>query len=237
MSLWIAIFADEFETKKKMRLKILTSPSTSPIPFNYQQKLTGVLHKWLGEQNKEHGEISLYSFSWLQNTIVGKDGLSCPKGANWFISFYDVQRAKEVLARIRTNPEMFCGMDVEQVIIIETPDFSSRELFFLGSPVLIKRLENGKTIEYGYENPESGRLLEETLQTKMQKAGLPNDDTLRIEFDLSYEKKKKKLVWYDGISSKANMCPIIIKGDNVTKQFAWDVGLGSCTGIGFGSIY
>lgn len=220
-----------------MRLQLSTSSNTSPIPFNYQQKLTGVLHKWLGENNQEHGEISLYSFSWLQNTIVGKEGLYCPKGANWFISLYDVQRTKDVLACIRTNPELFCGMDIEEVSIIETPDFSSRELFFLGSPILIKRSENGKNTEYGYENPESGKLLVETLRTKMRKAGLPDDDTLQIEFDLSYEKKKKKLVWYDGISSKANMCPITIKGNNITKQFAWNVGIGSCTGIGFGSIY
>ena len=222
---------------QNMRLEISTSPSMTPFPFNYQQKLTGVLHKWLGENNQEHGEISLYSFSWLQNTMVGKDGLSCPKGANWFISFYDDQRAKDVLAHIRTNPELFCGMYVEEVSIMETPSFSNRELFFLGSPILIKRLENGKTIEYGYENPESGKMLVETLRTKMKKAGLPDDKTLRIEFDMSYEKKKKKLVWYDGISSKANMCPVIIQGDNSTKQFAWNVGIGNCTGIGFGSIY
>lgn len=220
-----------------MRLQIITSPNTSLVPFNYQQKLTGVIHKWLGENNQEHGEISLYSFSWLQNTMVSKEGLSYPKGAKWFISFHDYKRIKTVLSNIRIMPEMFCGMVAEEVIIEETPDFSNRELFLLGSPVLIKRSENGKTVEYDFESPESGKLLEDTLRTKMQRAGLPVDGTLRIMFDLSYEKKKKKLVWYDGISSKANMCPVIIKGYNVTKQFAWNVGLGNCTGIGFGSIY
>ena len=220
-----------------MRLQIITSPNTSLVPFNYQQKLTGVIHKWLGENNQEHGEISLYSFSWLQNTSVSQEGLSYPKGAKWFISFHDHKRAKDVLSNIRIKPEMFYGMTAEEVIIEETPDLSNRELFLLGSPVLIKRLENGKTVEYDFESPASGKLLEDTLRTKMQRAGLPDDDTLRIAFDLSYAKKKKKLVWYDGISSKANMCPVIIKGNNVTKQFAWNVGLGNCTGIGFGSIY
>ena len=219
-----------------MRLHIHTSANLSLIPFNYNQKLTGVLHKWLGTNNEEHGEISLYSFSWLQNTVMGKDGLTCPKGAKWFISFYDIQRAKNVLANIRINPEMFCGMFVNEVVIEETPDFSNRELFFLGSPILIKRRENGKTIEYDFEHSLSGKMLEETLKTKMQKIGL-HDDSLHIEFDLSYAKKKKKLVWYDGISNKANMCPVIIQGSDETKQFAWNVGLGNCTGIGFGSIY
>lgn len=220
-----------------MRLQIITSPNTSLVPFNYQQKLTGVLHKWLGENNEEHGEISLYSFSWLQNTKVEKDGMNCPKGSKWFISFHDTQKIKRILSGIRANPEMFCGMFVDEVTIEETPDLSNRELFYLGSPILIKRHEEEKVIEYGFENPLSGKLLEDTLKTKMQKAGIQDNGTLHIEFDLSYAKKKKKLVWYEGISNKANMCPVIIQGSNEIKQFAWKVGLGNCTGIGFGSIY
>lgn len=220
-----------------MRLHLHTTNATSIIPFNYQQKLTGTLHKWLGDNNEEHGEISLYSFSWLQNTIMTKEGLACPKGAKWFISFHDIQRAKDILAHIRTAPDMFCGMVVDEVCIEETPDFTDRELFFLGSPVLIKRSEEDRIIEYDYDSPLAGSLLEETLRTKLQKAGLPNDATLHIEFDLSYRKKKQKLVWYAGISNKANVCPVIIRGKNSTKQFAWNVGLGNCTGIGFGSIY
>ena len=101
----------------------------------------------------------------------------------------------------------------------------------------MKRHIEEKVIEYGFENPLSGKLLEDTLKTKMQKAGIQDDGTLHIEFDLSYAKKKKKLVWYEGISNKANMCPVIIQGSNELKQFAWNVGLGNSTGIGFGSIY
>lgn len=220
-----------------MRLHITTNPNISPIPFNYQQKLTGVIHKWLGNNNEEHGDVSLYSFSWLQNTVAEKEGLNCSKGSKWFVSFYDLHRAKNVISMIREKPELFCGMIVNEVIIEDTPDLSNRDLFYLGSPILIKRPNGEKTLEYGFDNPISGKLLEETLRTKLLKAGLPDDDTLHIEFDLSYAKKKKKLVWYDGISNKANMCPVIIQGSNETKQFAWNVGLGNCTGIGFGSIY
>ena len=220
-----------------MRLHLATTPNTETIPFNYQQKLTGVIHKWLGKNNQEHGDISLYSFSWFQNTVINNNGLVSPKGVSWFISFYDKQRAFNVISAIRNDPEMFCGLNVNEIIIEEEPDLSLCNHFYLGSPVLIKRPNGTKTIEYGYESPDCGKLLKETLRTKMHKAGLPDDDTLQIEFDLSFEKKKKKLVWYDGISSKASFCPVIIQGTNLTKQFAWNVGLGNCTGIGFGSIY
>ena len=220
-----------------MRIHINTTQNTTPLPFNYQNKLTGVLHKWLGKDNDEHDEISLYSFSWLKRTIKSKDSLNCPNGASFFISFYNTQRLKEVLTNIRNRPEMFCGMFVEDVVIEDTPDLTRQELFYLGSPILIKRLVEGKTTEFYYDNPESGILLEETLRTKMKLAGIPDDDALSISFNLSYAKKKTKLIWYDDISNKANMCPVIIKGNNLTKQFAWNVGLGNSTGIGFGSIY
>ena len=34
------------------------------IPFNYQPKLVGTLHKWLGP-NDIHGKLAMHSFSWL----------------------------------------------------------------------------------------------------------------------------------------------------------------------------
>jgi len=160
-----------------------------------------------------------------------------PRGAKWFISFYEIERAKEVIQAIRLYPDMFDDLVVEEIIIQEDPGFEHQELFLTASPILIKRpKENGAT-EFLYDHPDCGKLMEETLRTKMKIAGLPDDDTLHIEFDLSYAKKKKKLVWYGNISSKTSVCPVIIQGKNATKQFAWNVGLGNSTGIGFGSIY
>jgi CRISPR-associated endoribonuclease Cas6 len=44
------------------------------------------------------------------------------------------------------------------------------------------------------------------------------------------------MIIYKGIANKANWCPVIIKGRPETKLFAWNVGLGNSTGIGFGAI-
>ena len=71
----------------------------------------------------------------------------------------------------------------------------------------------------------------------MKEAGLEEDEKLDISFDLSYSKKKLKLVRYHGIGNKASLCPVVIKGKPETKQFIWNVGVGNCTGIGFGAIY
>jgi len=69
----------------------------------------------------------------------------------------------------------------------------------------------------------------------MQVAGL-TDDTLELRFDKDYPRASTKLVDYDGIKNRASWCPVIMKGKPETKLFAWNVGLGNSTGIGFGAV-
>lgn len=222
-----------------MRIHIITTANTETVPCNYQRKLTGVVHKWLGENNTEHGTLSLYSFSWLHGGTLKKDGINFPKGASWFISFFNNNKIKTIVNSILSNPEMFSGMFVSDITIEETPDLSMREQFSIASPIFIKRFigTTKKEIHYTYNNSEANEFMKETLLNKIKKAGLPVDDTLDIKFDLCYTNKKIKLMTYNGIKNKASLCPIIIKGKPETKKFAWEVGIGNCTGVGFGSIY
>ena len=139
---------------------------------------------------------------------------------------------------ILDDPLMFCGLVVTDIQIDNEPDLSDREIFYCASPILIKRImTNGKIKQFSYDAPEACLYLKETLANKMRKAGLEEDDSLDVRFDLSYNKKKQKLVRYHGIGNKANICPVIIKGKPETKLFAWNVGIGNSTGIGFGAIY
>lgn len=219
-----------------MRIKIITTPNTAPVPFNYQQKLVGTLHKWIGV-NALHDDISLYSFSWLHEGKKVKDALSFANGSYLFVSFYDEQVLKKVVSSILSQPDMFCGMCVTGVILVDNPNLDDREYFYCASPIFIKRrLEDGTIRQYNYNDEQAGEFLKETLLTKMRLVGL-EDDTLDIQFDKSYAKKKLKLVKYHGIGNKASICPVIIHGKPETKLFAWNVGIGNCTGIGFGAIY
>ena len=58
-----------------MRIYLRTTPNDVIVPFDYQQKIVGTIHKWLGN-NEIHDKISLYSFSWLLggNMIVDIGG-------------------------------------------------------------------------------------------------------------------------------------------------------------------
>lgn len=221
-----------------MRIIIETTPNTEFVSFDYQQKLVGTIHKWIGAHNVHHGSVSLYSFSWLQNGKMQGKGLTFPNGAKLFISFYDEDVIRDIVRSIMENPDMFCGMTVCDVSIVPDPDLSNKELFYLASPVFIHHKEgDGRYKHYTYGDEHSSELMTETLRTKMRVAGLPEDEGLSVEFDMSYRGRRIKLMTYKGIKNKASMCPVVIKGTPQSKQFAWNVGIGNSTGIGFGAIY
>jgi CRISPR-associated endoribonuclease Cas6 len=220
-----------------MRLHIKTTPNNRLIWFNYQPKITGVIQKWIGVNNQLHGDPALYSFSWLNGGIVEKEGLDFPDGANFFISFHCDLLLKKVMRSILKDPEICFAMKVSDIYIEKDPDLTNRNHFSCASPVFIQRHNENKVIHYTYEDKNAGLFLKELLLRKMDLAGLAKDDSLNISFDLSSPYKKTKVVYYNEIGNKTNLCPVFIDAKAETKLFAWNVGIGNSTGIGFGAIY
>lgn len=217
-----------------MRLHLTTTPGKETIPFNYQQLLLGVLHKWLGK-NQAHDGTSLYSFSWLQQARVVKDGFQFPNGATWFTSMHERELLEQCLNGIKQSPEMFCGLSVREVQLQETPRFSGKQTFRLASPVLIKHWD-GQTLRHlTWKDGElANQVMTQTLITKIEKAGIEAQAT--VAFDLTYPNPKTKLVTIRNIKNKASYCSVILEGDPEAIQFAWDVGIGHSTGSGFGTL-
>ena len=92
-----------------MRIRIKTTSNEKILPFDYQGKLIGVIHKWLGN-NELHDKISLYSFSWLLGGVmVDKKGYVFPNGAELLISFHEDQHLKKIIDSILLDPEIFYG--------------------------------------------------------------------------------------------------------------------------------
>lgn len=219
-----------------MRIHIRTTPNTEPVPFEYQKSLVGAFHKWLGK-NEVHDGLSLYSLSWLRGGKMRNGALAFPEGASWFISSPETQLIKKIVDGLFIDPTIAYGMVVQGMTIEETPDFGREQHFKLASPVLIKRQEDGNEHEthYTYSQNEADKLMTETLKSKLAQAG-QGDKDIEIGFDRSYRRAKTKMVYYRGIGNKANMCPVILKGDPEAIAFAWDVGVGNSTGIGFGAL-
>lgn len=217
-----------------MRLILKITKNKNLLPFDYQKYLVGSFHKWLGE-NKEHGEVSLYSFSWLQGGKRENGALDFKYGAEWNINAYDTSLLKRIIIGVQESPEINFGMEVKEVFIMEEPQFENKQKFYLNSPIFIKRKQGERTHFFLYDDPESDALMTQTLQTKLRKAGLDSSG-VSVSFDRTYHSPKTKKIDYNGIGCRASMCPVIVEVSPEQIAFAWNVGIGNSTGIGFGAL-
>lgn len=218
-----------------MRLTLqLRSIKNSYVPFNYQPQLTGKIHKWLGE-NDWHDSISLYSFSWLKRGEKAGKRLSFERGADLEISAHDPQFLKYLVKGIQSDPLLGFGLIVTDVTIQEPPAFSNKELLHVSSPVLVKRTTEDKEVHYTYDDDVCTALLTGTMQRKLRMAGLP-DENVKVSFQNDFPGAKTKLIYYNNIGNKVNICPVVIEGTPEQIAFAWNVGVGNSTGIGFGAL-
>jgi CRISPR-associated endoribonuclease Cas6 len=217
-----------------MRIHLTTTKNQSIVPYDNIPVLVGRLHKWLGK-NEWHSEVSLYSFSWLRGGERGNNCLYFPRGAEWFISAHDTALIKKLVQGIQDDPEINYGLRVKSITIQETPSFNEIHSFTVASPVLIKRKEGQKVKHFLFSDHQANKLMTETLITKLKKAGL-NPDGVQVSFNKDYPFPKTKLVNYNGIGNKTSVCPITIQGTPQQIAFAWNVGIGNSTGIGFGAL-
>lgn len=217
-----------------MRIHLKIRTTNKVIPFDHQPLLTGTIHKWL-RWNDEHGKVSLYSFSQLTGGKATPTGLKFNRETTFFISAHNPNLIQKLIGGIQADPTLFYGLSVSEVIIQEEPDFSDRELFFVASPIFIKRRNGEKVDHIIYDDQRANECLKETLLSKMEKAGIA-DESLQIRFEVNYPKAGTKKITYNDIQNRASWCPVIIEGKPETKLFAWNVGLGNSTGIGFGAI-
>lgn len=217
-----------------MRLYLKVTRNSKPISFNYQSYLTGAIHKWLGK-NEQHGALSLYSFSWFENVTTRSTGVVLNNDSYFFISAFDEGLIKNIVNGIMADPSVCFGSEVAEIQISDTPAFSSSEKFFVGSPVFIKRRFDNSEKHIIFDDPNCNNYLTETLQKKLKAANLPFEN-IKVKFDPSYSAPKTKIIRYKEISNRANICPVIIEGTPEQIGFAWNVGIGNSTGIGFGAL-
>ena len=226
-----------------MRLNLTLSPSTQPVPYDHLHRLTGALHKWIGPDNDLHDGLSLYSFGWLDGGSGTREGLTFADGARWRVSFYQPEAAKACLDGILRDPEVLCGMRVEEAKEQRVPSFSQAHTFKVDSPVLARvRRDDGSRAHLTWDDPEADAALTRTLRTKLQAAGVSDaspdaeSNAVRVAFDRSYAHPKTKLARIKDTRHRANMCPVTVEGPPEAIRFAWLVGVGDLTGSGFGAL-
>lgn len=222
-----------------MRLHLKLTPNTESMPYNYQHQLTGVLHKWLG-QNDLHDKISLYSFSWLRGKFkkVDQEHITFLKGADWYIKSWDEEVIGMLKNGIKEDSSVIKGMKVYKKSVKPTPNFGSVYRFEVDSPVLTRMNRDDNSREHlTFEDERADASLTRTLRRKLKEAGFSNGDSeVIVGFDRSYKNAHTKLMQIRNTKLKTSICPVIVAGTPSAVQFAWNVGVGEMTGSGFGCL-
>lgn len=216
-----------------MRIYIKLNKNKIPIKYNYQELMTGVIHKWLGKENNIHGQSARFCFSWLQNTKANQNGINLTKDSYFFIGAYDTEIIKKIMKGILESPEMFNGASAKEVILQESPTFKVIEHFLMASPIFLRRKEDRKHLTY--KDDEFEGALNDNCKIKLRKAEIVTNG-FEIKLDPDNRFRTTKLITYNGIDNKATVAPVLIKGSQEQIEYLWSVGLGHSTGIGFGAL-
>jgi CRISPR-associated endoribonuclease Cas6 len=189
-------------------------------------------------KNDLHGKIALHSFSWLSGGRRSKegDGLTFPAGARLFMSFHDEVYLHKIVKSMFSDRSMFCGMEVSTIEIEADPKLEGVVRFIPASPIFVRYYQGDDNKHYTFSDSGCSGIMEETLRHKMQIAGLREDASLKITFNTESSSARTKLITYRGISNRVNLCPVLIEANPETLVFAWNVGIGASTGIGFGAV-
>src|SRR5690625_5154943 len=130
---------------------------------------------------------------------------------------------------------MFNGISVYHVLIKETPNFNATESFLMASPVLLKERHGDKIRQVILLDDDFEEVLTNNFKRKLEKIGIGSEG-LVISLNPETNFRQTKLVTYKGIKNKTSFAPVRIKGNPEQIAFAWEVGLGNSTGIGFGAL-
>lgn len=218
-----------------MRIKITINTQNKLVPFNYQEDIISWFHGAIGRDNKIHDAISLYSFSWLNGRCerVGQQ-IRFLEHPSLYISSHDIKLLDNLTDAIIKNNLFIFDTRITSFELVETPVFNrSIQRFTCQTPVFIKNPETQQFIFF--DNPESDLLLTKTLKNKLKTAGL-DDSNVYVGFDTEYKSPKTKGFNYNGFQLIGSVCPIIIQGTQEQIEFAWNVGVGNSTGMGFGFL-
>jgi CRISPR-associated endoribonuclease Cas6 len=148
---------------------------------------------------------------------------------------------ERVLGGLVLEPELSdYGLYVEDVQITPEPIFTDgARRFDLLSPVFLKNPTGPEVVgpadHLRYDDPRAQEVLTGALRNKLTAAGL--DPTgVKVAFFDPYPAAKVRLQQYRDITNRVNKCPVVVTGSAAQQRFAWLVGAGHSTGIGFGAL-
>jgi len=219
-----------------MKLKLNFSKNSKPILNPLNVEINGFINRVIGNNNKYHGKFSRYSVSSMQGGSMGKDGiLDFPNGGYVFVSSDDDGFISKIIIGLSKNAKNLGVLDMKYEGM-EIDDFIVNEKFDLVrtiSPLILTDKERSLTFkDEGFIDALTDKCIKKLINCGYDKK-LAN--TIKIS-EFHPEKYKTKMVEIKGAKNICNKVMFVVHGDKKMRKALYELGLGKCTGFGFGAV-
>ena len=203
-------------------------------PLN--KEVNGFINRCLGENNKYHGKFSNYCISSMQGGKMNKEGLIMfPDGAYIQVSSNDKDFINDLVSGIITNGDKLsiASLRYKNFDVNGFEPFEKFDIIRTISPLYLSN--KGRSLTFKDDN--FLEVLTEKSRKKLIHNGLSERKANTLSFTLFHpERAKTKMI---EIGKQRNICSqvmLYVKGDKTARTMIYELGLGKCTGFGFGAV-
>jgi len=218
-----------------MRIKLKFDSTENLVTKPLNKEVNGFVNKMLGVNNEYHGKFSRYNVSSMQGGVPTVGGVKFPNGGFIYISSDDSDFMGKIIMGLISNGKgnSVAGMGFRN---FEISDFDVNENFDLVrtiSPICTRI--NGKAITFR-DNNFCERILE-VSKKKLINCGYEEKDVNTLDIQLFHpENAKTKMVEINGAKNIGNLVMFVVKGKKTVRKALYELGIGTSTGFGFGSV-
>lgn len=237
-----------------MRLKItLKGPKNLKIPFNYNHILSSIIYNKIADLDLAYrlhssNSFKFFTFSQLtvknkeiiENYIIAKDGI---------ISFYLSSPSDELIRNFTygfiEDEVKFLNeeLNVIKIEVLRMPDFSEITHFRTISPIIIRSKKEVDGEIKIWDLPPSDKFFRGIEANLIKKYCIFNkidstDKKIKAYSEMAHVKRKRISINKGSQTTyhRAYMMDLILEGDVELIKFAYDVGIGEKSSVGFGMV-
>ena len=200
------------------------------------KEVNGFINRCLGKENKYHGHFSNYCVSTMQGGKMNREGIiSFSDGGNIQVSSYDVDFINDLVSGIVANSDNLSigSLQFKSIDIDAFRPFKEYDIIRTISPLYISK--DGKSLTFKDDN--FLEVLTEKSRKKLIHNGLSERKANTLSFTLFHpEKAKTKMIEIGKQRNIGSQVMLYVKGDKAARTMIYELGLGKCTGFGFGAV-
>ena len=216
------------------RIKISLSSSNELFDYPLNSKVNGFINRLLGDNNVYHGNFSRYSVSSLYGGVYDENGrVSYPNGSYFYISSDD----DVFMDKIDDGLCYASGYDICGMRYMGMDNCN----FVVGSEYDIVRCMNlivrEKDVALTYKDSNFIDVLLEKSKKKLLHCGYSEElvNTLSIEL-FRVNGARVRTLKIDNVVNICNRVMFIVRGSDIIRRALYEIGMGMCTGFGFGNV-